>query len=421
MTIDINDIPKDASLTELVEAFIAQRHEKSFWDFKKEWNDNNVDTVHDIICMANNLESDIGYIIIGIDENDEYRTVDVKTNNEYRKNTQMVIDTLEKCSWAYSQPSIEIKEVEFPDGFLDVIVVHSEPEAMPYYLTSNYGPQKNNPKKKKLTAGAIYTRVGETNTPKDSTASPHNTERLWKRHFGIDLVPIDRFAYLLKKHDDWKEANPPASFDSGPFVFAYMNKMDPKFIIATTPDTLRDDWKCYMATTPLNKKPDWRIVHFLYEGTEIDAIHGVNIDRYFFPLPQCDVVPVSLNDDKNTTLFYYYRIDGTLDDCLERFYLNNRTIADSISQVFISKVVPRYRSEAEKRAFEDTVKQVPDKLLDEVNKAEGLLDEIKNMLREQDADVSRLEEEAKYGAALVKLLNQYRCGFLNKEPHNLGE
>lgn len=42
--------------------------------------------MHDIACMANNLEFATSYIMIGIDEENDYATVDVRDNSDYRKN-----------------------------------------------------------------------------------------------------------------------------------------------------------------------------------------------------------------------------------------------------------------------------------------------------------------------------------------------
>lgn len=47
---------------------INLKQEGEYWDFKRQWHENKADLLHDIICMANNLSDNDGYIIIGIDE-----------------------------------------------------------------------------------------------------------------------------------------------------------------------------------------------------------------------------------------------------------------------------------------------------------------------------------------------------------------
>ena len=59
--------------------------EGEYWDFKEQWYCNNVDLIHDILCMANSPANRDCYVIIGIkDKTYEVLGVDVKN----RKNQQ---------------------------------------------------------------------------------------------------------------------------------------------------------------------------------------------------------------------------------------------------------------------------------------------------------------------------------------------
>ena len=57
-----------------IENLISLKQEGSYWDFKREWysKDKKADLLHDIICMANNLSNRDAFIIIGIDEENDY-------------------------------------------------------------------------------------------------------------------------------------------------------------------------------------------------------------------------------------------------------------------------------------------------------------------------------------------------------------
>ena len=56
-----------------VRQLIGLQQEGEYWDFKKEWHQNKADLLHDIICMANNLSNQDGLIIIGVDEENDYK------------------------------------------------------------------------------------------------------------------------------------------------------------------------------------------------------------------------------------------------------------------------------------------------------------------------------------------------------------
>ena len=68
---------------------IELKQEGPYWDVKKEWYSQNkkADLLHDIICMANNLENKDSYIIIGVDEQDDYKLNSVGDDTN-RKNTR---------------------------------------------------------------------------------------------------------------------------------------------------------------------------------------------------------------------------------------------------------------------------------------------------------------------------------------------
>lgn len=51
--------------------------------------------------------------------------------------------------------------------------------------------------------GNIYTRVGDTNTPKTSTADVDKTEYLWRKRFGLDLLLLKKAIFLLHSLKDW--------------------------------------------------------------------------------------------------------------------------------------------------------------------------------------------------------------------------
>ena len=61
---------------------ILLKQEGSYWDFKREWysQDKKSDLLHDIMCMANNLSNRNAYIIIGVDEENDYSFSSVKTD-----------------------------------------------------------------------------------------------------------------------------------------------------------------------------------------------------------------------------------------------------------------------------------------------------------------------------------------------------
>lgn len=183
-----------------IQELIERHAEGEYWDFKQQWHSCNADLLHDIICMANSPANRDCYIIIGV-EDKTYNILGVSDEN--RKNQQNVIDLLrQKPSWAGGYiPEVYVKTISIEDKEIDVVVV-KQSDNTPFYLLEDY-KKEGQP----IFKGAIYTRKGDTNTPKTETADLHDTELLWKRRFGLLYNPSQRAKFYLKDLDNWETVN----------------------------------------------------------------------------------------------------------------------------------------------------------------------------------------------------------------------
>ena len=84
-----------AELTKTIIDLISQKHEGPYWDFKRQWYDeeHKGNLLHDIICMANNLVNRDAYIIIGVDEENDYAPYDI-FDDKNKRSTQQLTDFL---------------------------------------------------------------------------------------------------------------------------------------------------------------------------------------------------------------------------------------------------------------------------------------------------------------------------------------
>lgn len=179
---------------------INRQAEGEYWDFKQQWHSNNADLLHDIICMANSLANRDCYIIIGIED----RTFNVVgVGDENGKSQQNVIDLLhQKPSWAGGYiPEVYVKNISIEDKEIDVVVI-KQSNNTPFYLLEDYKKEGQT-----IFKGAVYTRKGDTNTPKTETADLHDTELLWKRRFGLVYNPSQRAKFYLKDLENWESAD----------------------------------------------------------------------------------------------------------------------------------------------------------------------------------------------------------------------
>lgn len=116
------------------------------------------------------------------------------------KNQQNLIELIrQKPSWAGgNMPNIMLHTIEIDKIEIDIVVI-KQSNNTPYYLMEDYKKQG-----KPLFKGAIYTRRGDTNTPRTETANVYEAELLWKRRFGMLQSPSQRGLFYLKDVENWE-------------------------------------------------------------------------------------------------------------------------------------------------------------------------------------------------------------------------
>lgn len=194
------------SLTKEIVALINRKQEGGYWDFKQQWHENKAELLHDIICLANNLENRDAYIIFGVkDETCEIVGVNKKDAN--RKNTAKIVDLLRNGKFFVGdiRPMARVETITIGEKELDILIVENSHNT-PFRLEKDFPNTDKNSQKKKLEtvlAKNVYTRVQDTNTPINMTADPDKEEKLWRKRFHIDESVYDKLLYYLSKPDDW--------------------------------------------------------------------------------------------------------------------------------------------------------------------------------------------------------------------------
>lgn len=319
---------EELPLSEEILHLILLKQEGSFWDFKRQWYSNNTDLLHDIICMSNNLDNHTSYIIIGIDEEQDYSVVDV-SNDPNRRNTQKLVDFLKDKKFAGGiRPVIHVESINRACGVIDVIVIENS-DNTPFYLTDKYeGVRANN----------IYTRVMDTNTPITGSADINHIEQLWRKRFHLDNTPVEKFYYYLRKPDDWEAIH---DTDMG-----YFYKYSPEYTIICEKDESTNGYEYYIFGQ-LDIKPSWWLITLRYYQTAIEQFQGIALDggRSFV------VAPNRAYDIQNREIsrFGFY-IKNDLRFRLLEFYYHKET-CDKYSHSIYMNAVVIFKSEDEYKCF----------------------------------------------------------------------
>ena len=320
-----------------INSLIKLHQEGGYWYFKKEWYIKNADLLHDIICMSNNLENRDAYIIIGVDEEHNYEVVGVKEDTN-RKNTQNIVDFLKEKKFAGGiRPTVYVNSLELHKKIIDVIVIKNTNNT-PYYLTEHY---------KGVFANQIYTRIMDTNTPKNQSADIDKIEYLWRKRFRIDETPLQKIEHYITKYNDWETSpNDIASIE--------YYKYSPEYSIKTEFDESTNGYEFYLFTQ-CDNRPRWYLITLMYHQTAMKQFQGIALDcgRCFVVAPDTEVFSYT-NHHRNLISYKYY-IKDSLRYKLNEFFLYTKPAPEEYQYSAYINVILLFETEIEFKNFQEYV------------------------------------------------------------------
>lgn len=312
---------------------IKRKQEGSSWDFKKQWYSNNSDLLHDIICMSNLLEKEDGLIIIGVDESADYALTDVR-NDSNRKRTQDLVCLLRDKKFAGGvRPIVSVQEIRISGIYLDTIIIENTRNT-PYYLTEDF---------QGIRANYIYTRVMDTNTPKNASADINIVERLWRKRFAMDTSALETVEVYLQSPQDWISME-----DDSCRYYKYA----PEYTIEDTLDDSRDSYEYYLFSQR-DPRPHWFNIYVRCHQTTLVCTSGTGFDggRFFTVTPEFTSFSPTHRPHFESISFRSYT-KGTLNYSLYRFFAPTDINSEAASaERRLLECVPVFESEKEKQDF----------------------------------------------------------------------
>lgn len=295
--------------------------------------------------MSNNLDSRDAFIIIGVNEDDNYNLRDVSEDNG-RKNTQNIVDFLKDKKFAGGlRPTVYVKSYQISGKTIDVIVILNDNNT-PYYLTDNF---------QGIRANYIYTRIQDTNTPIDRSADIDKVEFLWRKRLGLTQTVLERFEIYLEDYENWND---------GPYgEMQKYYKYFPEFTIEyMSAKDGRDGYEYYLFSQT-DSSPHWYDIQFKYHQTLLKELLGVALDggRYFTPCPEIAGITLDKTKNYNWDFSYRYFTKGTFKYKLNEFFYLQESFSEEYSRMDFFEVVLLFETENERMEFEKFVRRNWDK------------------------------------------------------------
>ncbi len=327
-------------LREEIISLITLKQEGAYWDFKKEWYDDShkQNLLHDIICMSNNLVNRDGYIIIGIDEENDCQVVDIM-GDVNRKNTQKLVDFLKDKKFAGDiRPAVLVETIEIQNKQIDIIVVKNSVNT-PFYLKEKY---------KGVFPNQIYTRIQDTNTPLTSSADIDKVEWLWKKRFGLIQSPLERIENFFQYPNNWKNSPHSERLKYYTFFPEYTLRYD-------YADDGRDGYEYYLFSQ-INIRPRWMDIKIYYHQTLLVDVGGILLDggRYMAVCPETS--GIGLTSKVRWDISYKYMIKNSFLYKLNEFLYQHELSEEArYSHDKYFEAILLFNSEQERTSFKTYV------------------------------------------------------------------
>lgn len=312
-----------------IKNLISSKTEGGYWDFKRSWPKDDISLLHDIICFSNNLENRDCYIIIGIDENKDFSYYPLDNDTHRKNNNELVTFLRDKKFTGGIRPTVILKHLEVNGDILDVIIVKNTLNT-PYILDEDFPSNKNN---KKLRERYVYTRINDTNTPKDKNADLDKVEYLWRKRFGIHLDISEKLNIYLSEIDNW-------IYDDNLAKCYY--KFDPLFIIKIN-DTEEGERRelFWNKLFPDNQNFRWEKFTIYYANVELyqNFVSYLDGGRHLIAAPKFKFV-YRINVEEPRKAYFYEQdsIQYKVNNILIKNYVDG-TESDHLLSVFDKFVI----------------------------------------------------------------------------------
>mgnify|MGYP002532693411 CR=1 FL=1 len=369
---------------------IGLKKEGDYWDFKEKWHTNKADLLHDIICFANNRVNRDAYIIIGVED----KTFNIKgvENDLNRKNQQNIIDFLKDKKFCGGiRPDVEVKTIIIQNDELDILIIKNTYDT-PYFLLDDYKD-----KDKTVRKHSIYTRIGDTNTPKDNMADINQIEYLWKKRFLLTESPIKRIFESLKDKKNWDER-----YVKGKTIYYY--KYNPEYTLVIEEEE-EDLYPEFYSMVMINKNQSYLNLDIKYYGTIVYQCQLTYLDggRILIPTPDWGFI-CELERDRTQGGYKYY-IYGSDNEKLLNFFFDVGKDEQEYAKMRLDEVILYFDSNKQRKEFESYVSSNKDVINKEIDDEISKLKYIK-CTNKMETNYMRIH------IATGKVLNKYFQKFL---------
>lgn len=394
-------------LKEKIAELIKLKKEGKTWDFKGNWYTSKALLLHDILNMANNETYEDSFIIIGVDENNDFSLVDIKNDsNRYNQNDLNNFLYGSKVKFAGNNvPTIKLETIEIDNCNIDVIIIKST-NKVPYYLIEDYIEKLSSTNGKKseiiVHSSNIYIRRNNSNTAINKCASDIEIEQLWRKRLGIDLSVHEKFFKILSNKEEWESYND-----------IYFHKFCPDFTFKMLEENCNSQYhRPIYSYRQYDKRQHTYILEIFFRNIKIDEYRVDLLDGGRMTLVYPNIEYISKLESCRETYTYLYFVKNDIRNKLNNIFID---LEENSEHRYIHSIVEEYviffENDIEKIKFDEHLKS---NLEDLIEKSKKIIDDYSDIEVEKDTIKEKVIEEICLQKTIVEAYNEFRANDMLK-------
>lgn len=330
---------------ELLEILHSSQHETDTYDFKERWENTNSELLKDILSFANTAHHHDCYLIYGI--NDGKDVIGITDTDKNRKNQQNISDFLQSLNFANSSiPKVLVNTLELENKLVDILTI-KDSDQVPFYLRADYTKDGL-----ALKHGEIFFRDEDSNFGKQQAPTYETIENLWKKHFHLDLTPIEQFKFALKDIINWTYHE---GDNEAPKMCVYNSNLDFHIEISFDPSSSPtiEAFSVYQARVGVM----WGTVRLKYKNILIYKFNCISLNQYI--CYEIDPKRSLLNESDLNSLYFYLYANSIekLTSTVINYAMDYKThVSPNESDYNFKKKIVVYSDEEERKRIEKDLK-----------------------------------------------------------------
>lgn len=180
---------------------------------------------------------------------------------------------------------------------------------------------------------------------------------LWRRRFGLDLLPLEQAKRKLMHRKEWESYE---DEDTGDEI--YYNRFSPEYTVRIR-SIERPEYPPFYSYVQYNESTGFYMLYVMYHSTVLAKMEMVALDSGRYATPSPDISFVHSRQDPTTPMYEYrYFLRNSIEYCVQQFLYDTDDSEEICAKRRFDEVVLYFENRKEEEYFRMDLEYQPEVL-----------------------------------------------------------